>query len=76
MSAVPGCAKAVTPNDSTDLTTPGQLYIGGTGDVVAILENDVLPQTFVAHPVGYLPCRVRRVYSTGTTATNILVLSS
>lgn len=76
MSAIPGSAKAVTPNDSTDLTIVGQLYIGTAGDVSVILEGDVSAVTFSSHPVGYLPCRVRRVRSTGTTAGNILVLSA
>lgn len=69
---------AVSPSDSTDLTTYARaLYIGVTGDVKVILADDLdsNPVTFKAHPVGYLPAVVRRVYQNGTTATNILALN-
>lgn len=65
---------AVTPSDSTDFTTyPECLYIGVTGDVVVDMVGGGTV-TFKAHPVGYLLASVSRVYSTGTTATNILGL--
>lgn len=70
-------AAAVTPNDSTDLTTYAKaLYVGVTGDVVVLPVGnaDGASVTFKAHPVGYMPVMVRRVLSTGTTATNILAL--
>lgn len=67
----------VTASDSTDFSTyPKALYVGVTGDVVVLpVENaDGSTVTFKAHPVGYMPVQVRRVLSTGTTATNILAL--
>lgn len=67
-------AAAVTPNDDNDLATFARaLYVGVAGDVVIITVNNETV-TFKAHPVGVLSGRVRRVKSTGTTATNILAL--
>jgi hypothetical protein len=61
-------------SDTVDLTPyPEALYIGVTGDVKVDMVNGQTV-TFKAHPVGYLLASVRRVYSTGTTATNILGL--
>jgi hypothetical protein len=66
-------ATAVTPSDSTILT-PGVLYIGVGGTVVVQpVEGEVA--TFVNVPDGYtLYVQVTKVLSTGTTATNILIL--
>ena len=72
--APPTKAAAVTPSDSTDLTTTAKsLYIGTTGDVKVTLAGGSVV-TFSAHPVGYLLAEVARVWSTGTTASNILAL--
>lgn len=68
---------SVTLSDTVDLSRYAKaLYIGGAGDVVVLpVENaDGDSLTFKAHPIGYLPCSVRRVYSTGTTAAFILGL--
>ena len=68
-------AAAVTPNDSSDLTnTARALYVGGTGNVkVDTAAGDTV--TFSSVPAGaIIPVRVKRVYSTGTTATNIVAL--
>ena len=67
-------AASVTPNDSADLSNPGQLYIGGTGNVnVDTINGQTI--VFSGVPVGtILPVVVKRVRSTSTTATNILVL--
>jgi hypothetical protein len=49
------------------------LYVGGTGDIKIDTPNgDTV--TFSAVPVGIFPVRANRVYSTGTTATNIVAL--
>lgn len=72
----PSAAVVVTPNDSADLSSSGIIYVGGAGDVKVdtIAGNTV---TFYGVPAGcYVPVRVKRVYSTGTTATNMLVMSS
>lgn len=67
-------AAAVTPSDSVDLTTTAKsLYIGTTGDVKVTLAGGSTV-TFSAHPVGYLLAEVARVWSAGTTASNILAL--
>ena len=63
--------EAVTPSDTAD-NEFDCLYIGGTGDLVVELRDDTSPSTFSARPVGDFPYSVKKVYSTGTTATNIL----
>jgi hypothetical protein len=66
---------AVTPNDSTDLTALARaIYVGGTGAVKVTMVNGDTP-TFTGVQAGsILPIAVRRVWSTGTTATSILAL--
>lgn len=67
-------ALAVTPSDTGDLGNAEALYIGVSGNVrVRIAETGEIV-TFTSHPVGYMPVRVNRVYSTSTTATNIVAL--
>lgn len=61
----------VTPNDGADLAKPARtLYVGSYGTVKI---TTVLGDTFV-HPAieGYLTMEVTRVWSTGTTATDIV----
>jgi len=64
---------AVTPSDVTVLQV-GVLYVGTTGDVkVKTRLGDDL--TFVGVPAGaFLPVLVEMVYSTGTDASDILIL--
>lgn len=72
MALLESDAFAVTPSDTVNLAVAGQLYIGVTGDVkvTTIGGTDVV---FKAVPVGWLGViRVLRVWSTGTTATNIV----
>ena len=67
-------ATAVTPNDTTDVLTTRSLYIGGAGDLKAIME-DGGTITFVGLAAGtILPVQVTRVFATDTTATNIVGL--
>lgn len=69
---------AVTASDSVDLVSVAKfLYVGVSGDVVATLASmaDGTSITYKAHPVGYLKGQVKRVWSTGTTATNILAFN-
>lgn len=64
---------AVTPHNTNNLSEDAAcLYIGGAGDVkIDTPEGSTL--TFVAVPAGsILPWRARRVYATGTSATNIV----
>lgn len=70
----PENAEAVTPNDSTDLTKPSILYVGVGGDVTVDMSGEGTNITFTAVTAGFLPVEVTRVYSTGTTATNIVAL--
>lgn len=68
----PGGAEAVTPNDSTNLTTPSVIYVGVSGNVkVTTAQGDAT--TFVGVLAGtVIPVQVIRVWSTGTTATSIV----
>lgn len=66
----------VTKHDTNELTRVSRaLYVGGTGDVaVVMLEGSAV--TFVGVPAGaLLPIRVKKVMSTGTTATTIISLA-
>jgi len=67
--------EAVTPSDSTDLTTLARaIYVGGAGNVVAV-QHDGTAVTFTAVPAGtVLPIAIRRINSTSTTATAIVAL--
>jgi len=70
-------AQAITPNDSTDLTTYAKaLYVGVAGDlrVLPVANADDAAVTLKNHPIGYAPIQVRRVLATGTTATDIVGL--
>ena len=64
---------AVTPSDTNDLLvlTRG-LYVGVSGDVkVTCMAGNVTTLVGLAAGV-FHPIRVRRVWATGTTATNIV----
>lgn len=66
---------AITANDSTDLPEVySGLYIGGAGNLkVDLLDGSTV--TFTGLLVGTIyPFTVKRVYATGTTATNIIGL--
>ena len=68
-------AFAITGNDSTDLTvTPRAIYVGGAGNIkVTTIGGDTV--TFSGALAGtIIPVRVTRVFSTDTTATNLLGL--
>lgn len=67
--------EAVTPHDSTNLDRGCRgLYVGGTGDVVVVWDDDT-NSTFSAVPVGtFMPVQAKRVNATGTTATLIIAL--
>lgn len=68
-------AAAVTPSDLYTLTDVSRaIYVGGTGDLVAVMLGGETV-TFSAIPVGtVLPIRVQQVKSTGTTASLIVNL--
>lgn len=67
---------SVTPHDSTNFAKglARGLYVGTTGDVVAITEGGTAV-TFSSVPAGaILPVQCKRVNSTSTTASNIVAL--
>ena len=65
-------AFAVTPSDTVDLAVPARgIYVGASGDLKVDIGGDAI--TFVDIAAGVIhPLNVTRVYSTGTTATNII----
>lgn len=66
---------AITKSDTANFAfTVRGIYVGGTGDVVAITEGGTAV-TFSSVPAGaILPIRAIRVNSTSTTATNMVGL--
>lgn len=67
-------AAAVTTHNSNDLPTVARaLWIGGEGDINVILVGDESPVT-IKGVSGLLPFSVRRVRTTGTTATDIVAV--
>lgn len=69
-------AFAVSPSDSTDLTTSTRaIWVGTPGNIEAILVDDSASVTFANVPGGsILPIRARRVRATGTTAGSLVGL--
>lgn len=69
-------AAAVTPNDSADLPNVAvALWVGGAGNVSVDMVGGQESVVFTGVPAGtILPIRVKRVNSTGTTATTITAL--
>lgn len=67
----PGDAAAVTPSD-TDTFTPSVIYTG-SGGIIRVMTAQGTDVTFNATQAGsVLPLQVIRVYSTTTSATNIV----
>jgi hypothetical protein len=63
--------QAVTPSDTDDLTKVSRaIYIGTTGNLSALMR-DGTTLTWASIPVGWYPLRIRRINSTGTTASAI-----
>lgn len=65
---------SVTPSD-TDAVDFNGLYIGGAGDIKVDLLNGSTVTLSSALAGTIYPLRVTKVYSTGTTATNIVGLT-
>ena len=65
--------EAVTPHDANELAIVSRaIWFGGAGNA-SLLMADGASLTIVGIPAGtMLPLRVRRVNSTGTTATNMV----
>lgn len=66
-------AQNITPSNTVDLVSPAVgLFVGGAGNISAVMENgDTV--TFTGVTAGaYLPFIFRRINVTGTTATNMV----
>jgi hypothetical protein len=69
-------AAAVTPSDTTDLGfVSRQLFVGGAGNVTAIMADGTTVLFTGVLAGAFLPIRCSRVKATGTTATNMVALS-
>lgn len=72
----PNEAVAVAPSDANNI--PGipesgaELYIGVAGDITVDMAVGGVGVLFKAAPVGPFKYKVRKVYATGTLATNIV----
>lgn len=66
-------AVAITPSDSTDFNVCRGIYVGGAGNVVAVV-NGVAVTFSNAQAGSVIPVRASRVNSTNTTATNLVAL--
>jgi hypothetical protein len=68
-------AAAVTPHDTNELGyVTRAIYVGATGDVKVAMQ-DSGEVTFLDVPTGaVLPVRVKKVFATGTNATNLIAL--
>jgi hypothetical protein len=65
---------AVTPSDSTVLTTTRAVFVGGAGNL-SVVTSAGTTLTLTGVTAGtVLPLRVTKVRSTSTTATNIAAL--
>jgi len=74
LGVTPSRAAEVSPHDTNELEFYSLgLYVGTSGDlkVTTINGNTV---TFRNCPVGIVPVRAKRVWATGTTATDIVAL--
>lgn len=66
---------AVTPSNTVNFTNVArQLYVGTTGDVTVVTQEDEAVVTFKNVPEGSVigPFFIKRVNATGTTASNIV----
>jgi hypothetical protein len=65
---------AIVTNDSADLARVCKaIWVGGTGAIKLVtVDGDTL--TFAAVPVGFFNVRAKRVWATGTTATNLIAV--
>lgn len=66
-------AAAVTPSDTATIETTRGLWIGVDGNIAVLFEKDTQAVT-LKNATGMLPLRVKKVLSTGTTATDIIAL--
>jgi hypothetical protein len=69
-------AAAITPNNTLVYEQPTRgIYVGGAGNITAEMPDTGASVLFVGLLAGVVyPFQVTRVYSTGTTATNLVAL--
>lgn len=73
-----GCASrgdVIVPSDTTDFAVYyTSLYVGVSGDITCVPMRNASDTgiLYKAVPLGFFPIAVRRVYATGTTATNMV----
>lgn len=66
-------AVAITVSDTTLIPTTRAIYVGTSGNIrVQTAEGQDV--TFINVPVGVFPLQVEKVFSTSTTATNLIAL--
>jgi hypothetical protein len=66
---------ALTPSDSTDLPVSIKgIYVGTTGNIAMIAAEDTAEVILPNVPAGYYPIAPKRIFSTNTTASNIVGL--
>lgn len=66
-------AVAVTVSDANDIHCTRALYVGVSGNIkVTMVRGEAV--TFLNVPVGIFPVQVTRVWSAGTTATDMFAL--
>lgn len=65
-------AVAVTPNDSSDLPNVSVLYVGVGGHVKVTTRAGTDITFYNLNNGQFVPVQVRRVFATGTTATNLV----
>lgn len=68
----PTKAAAVSPSDSTVFAEPSTIYVGIGGVVAVIPWDSASVVNFTIPTGGVVPCTVRQVYSTNTTATTMV----
>jgi hypothetical protein len=66
---------ALTPSDTTDLAVSIKaIYVGTTGNINMIAAEDDEAVVLRNVPAGYYPIAPKRIFSTNTTASNIVGL--
>lgn len=76
LDSVSDNAHLITPSDATDLAVASRaLYVGTGGDIQLELTESAAPIVFKNVQTGsVLPLRVKRVYASLTTATDLVAL--
>lgn len=65
----------IAPDDTADFTeVPRSLYVGGTGDVAVVFEDNSEVILKNVQAGAFYPVRLKAVRATGTTATDLVGL--